>query len=98
MEFSLFHVARQHRKTRDDPILFCWLQDSKQLGSLNKINIKVYYIHIFIDLRHNFSPTLKNVKFKAKFSSIVEVKKISNDLELIQSDPISCPQNQKGNN
>ena len=25
-------------------------------------------------------------------------KKISNDQELIESDPISCPQNQKGNN
>ena len=25
-------------------------------------------------------------------------KNISNDLELIQSDPTSCPQNQKGNN
>ena len=25
-------------------------------------------------------------------------KMISNDQELIQSDPISCPQNQKGNN
>ena len=25
-----------------------------------------------------------------------ESKKISNDQELIQSDPISCPQNQKG--
>ena len=25
-------------------------------------------------------------------------KKISNDQDLIQSDPISCPQNQKGNN
>ena len=25
-------------------------------------------------------------------------KKISNDQELIQSDPISCPQNQTGNN
>ena len=28
----------------------------------------------------------------------VQSKKISNDQELIQSDPISCPQNQKGNN
>ena len=28
----------------------------------------------------------------------IKVKKISNDQELIQSDPISCPQNQKGNN
>ena len=31
-------------------------------------------------------------------SSAMESKKISNDQELIQSDPISCPQNQKGNN
>ena len=29
---------------------------------------------------------------------VMESKKISNDQELIQSDPISCPQNQKGNN
>ena len=28
----------------------------------------------------------------------IKSKKISNDQELIQSDPISCPQNQKGNN
>ena len=28
----------------------------------------------------------------------VKSKKISNDQELIQSDPTSCPQNQKGNN
>ena len=28
----------------------------------------------------------------------IQSKKISNDQELIQSDPISCPQNQKGNN
>ena len=28
----------------------------------------------------------------------VQSKKISNDQELIQSNPISCPQNQKGNN
>ena len=30
--------------------------------------------------------------------TINDSKKISNDQELIQSDPISCPQNQKGNN
>ena len=28
----------------------------------------------------------------------IKSKKISNDQELIQSDPISCPKNQKGNN
>ena len=32
------------------------------------------------------------------FKSHVISKKISNDQELIQSDPISCPQNQKVNN
>ena len=30
--------------------------------------------------------------------AIMSSKKISNDQELIQSDPTSCPQNQKGNN
>ena len=30
--------------------------------------------------------------------SSLQSKKISNNQELIQSDPISCPQNQKGNN
>ena len=29
---------------------------------------------------------------------VMKSKKISNNQELIQSDPISCPQNQKGNN
>ena len=28
---------------------------------------------------------------------LLKSKKISNDQELIQSDPTSCPQNQKGN-
>ena len=32
------------------------------------------------------------------FYRSMKSKKISNDQELIQSDPISCPQNQKGNN
>ena len=36
----------------------------------------------------------KRCKYRDSFQS----KKISNDQELIQSDPISCPQNQKGNN
>ena len=36
--------------------------------------------------------------FKNFYDLLVQSKKISNDQELIQSDPISCPQNQKGNN
>ena len=47
-----------------------------------------------------------NTKFcmivtQGRFSDIMnnkKSKKINNDQELIQSDPISCPQNQKGNN
>ena len=38
--------------------------------------------------------TMSDVRNISKLQS----KKISNDQELIQSDPISCPQNQKGNN
>ena len=42
-----------------------------------------------------------NVKHKTKHLVLRKAgrsKKISNDQELIQSDPTSCPQNQKGNN
>ena len=42
-----------------------------------------------------------NYGIKEQFPEEVEKrssKKISNDQELIQSDPTSCPQNQKGNN
>ena len=34
----------------------------------------------------------------SQWQNHVQNKKISNDQELIQSDPISCPQNQKENN
>ena len=39
-----------------------------------------------------------NYQWNAGFQTFPQSKKISNDQELIQSDPISCPQNQKGNN
>ena len=41
-----------------------------------------------------------NIKHRQFFMYLIRLlsKKISNDQELIQSDPISCPQNQKGNN
>ena len=43
-----------------------------------------------------------NLIYRLSFDNIVsrmiQSKKISNDQELIQSDPKSCPQNQKGNN
>ena len=36
--------------------------------------------------------------FQTVLTNCMKSKKISNDQELIQSDPTSCPQNQKGNN
>ena len=47
--------------------------------------------------------TRKTEYLKSKFllnnlAELSQSKKISNYQELIQSDPISCPQNQKGNN
>ena len=43
------------------------------------------------------------IKSKVVFTAVtkaatIKSKKISKDQELIQSDPTSCPQNQKGNN
>ena len=37
-------------------------------------------------------------KIVKKQQAIFQSKKTSNDQELIQSEPTSCPQNQKGNN
>ena len=51
-------------------------------SGVSKLKISGIYMS---DHKHYFSDNLKS-------------KKISNDQELIQSDPISCPQNQKGNN
>ena len=43
--------------------------------------------------------TRKANRCQDKFKTVrMESKKISNDQELIQSDPKSCPQNQMGNN
>ena len=49
------------------------------------------------------SPFLETPKLILTLMQTIDIglkqsKKISNDQELIQSDPISCPQNQKGNN
>ena len=58
--------------------------------------------------RNGFGDSLKATENRERWKGIVATlflmhrrlssKKISNDQELIQSDPISCPQNQKGNN
>ena len=41
---------------------------------------------------------IKTLYQKQCRQNVIKSKKTSNDQELIQSDPTSCPQNQKGNN
>ena len=49
---------------------------------------------------HVFSAVFDGILFKlaGNYDIHKKSKKISNDQEQIQSDPTSCPQNQKGNN
>ena len=53
-------------------------------------------------LKFGFIVSVSRVRRSCMSASVwlafLKSKKISNDQELIQSDPISCPQNQKGNN
>ena len=44
-----------------------------------------------------FGGMLSEVASEQTFLKVSQSKKISNDQELIPSDPISCPQNKKGN-
>ena len=54
---------------------------------------------ILCDVDSLYQKIINSLKADGKFiHALLKVKKISNDQELIQSDPISCPQNQKGNN
>ena len=85
----------------DDQVVFAKSPESLQRMLLDiknycntwdlKINASKTKVMIFEKGRHTSDDFyLNNIK--------LESKKISNDQELIQSDPISCPQNQKGNN
>ena len=49
-----------------------------------------------IQIKSNAKIQIKS--YYCSYLSVTHSKKISNDQEPIQSDPTSCPQNQKGNN
>ena len=66
------------------------LLDSSKSTSIDGITPKM------LKLPADAFPFHKGVHPRA--TDLYQSKKISNDQELIQSDPISCPQNQKGNN
>ena len=65
-----------------DTFYVCWVYKSAW-------NIAVYYKYVVCTERWNDTGVCL---------VLLQSKKVSNDQELIQSDPISCPQNQKGNN
>ena len=52
------------------------------------------------DLQRTHAHLKQGTRLSKKVTNVKDVKgkKISNDQELMQSDPTSCPQNQKGNN
>ena len=71
------------------------------LLSLLRVRCPSIFSSIVIELsvpRDNFSSIAIELTFVILGYGFKKSKKISNDQELIQSDPISCPQNQKGNN
>ena len=49
-------------------------------------------------LFHFYGEKIRQTAQNEPPSANLKSKKISNDQELIQSDPMSCPQNQKGSN
>ena len=87
---------------------YSYFQKWKRFCEENRFNyMPVQSIHVAIyltrlmDSQCSFSvisACAYSIKWAHSLCGKLESKKISNDQELIQSDPISCPQNQKGNN
>ena len=69
-----------------------WNKIRSYIKKKKKIKCSVSFMLLFTIII--FSRVDPRVRKLSTFAS----EKISNDQELIQSDPISCPQNQKGNN
>ena len=78
---------------------FCSENNSRKLEKIQERALRFVY--------EDFDSSYEELLDKAKIPTprvrrlrimALESKKISNDQELIQSGPISCPQNQKGNN
>ena len=66
----------------------------------NTVNFHYLDSHHFIERRPGYLCFSANDYIENRWYMYIsrKVKKISNDQELIQSDPIPCPQSQKGNN
>ena len=68
------------------------------IRTLTRLTIYMYYSRLLVyDIVNLVTLSLLNVLVTI-IQFVLESKMISNDQELIQSDPTSCHQNQKGNN
>ena len=85
--------------------IYCQIDNFGFVCETNNIFLSNDHIWNNRNLDSHISQTHSDISFKLSGFYIltdcyktIESKKISNDQELIQSDPTSCPQNQKGNN
>ena len=69
-----------------------------QLNEANNSDTEAPFLDLHLSISNGFVSSKIYDKRDDFDFDIVKQKKISNDQELIQSNPTSCPQNQKGNN
>ena len=96
MAVRLYQMEAESFSSRLIPNILIYMNYVRLIG-----NIAVYYstlisLNCFIAVKQYAFLTI--CEGSAVFCCFLVSKKISNDQELIQSDPTSCPQNQKGNN
>ena len=77
---------------------FSYLFDSSNFNIYNSLCIKQRITDIQLQEQDTRLGMAKKLNVFYEILQNRKSKKISNDQELIQSDPTSCPQNQKGNN
>ena len=82
-------IIIEPRHERTCFMLFENNKDTDQPAHLRSL-ISIFFVRCLDSIMNILSPATILLK--------KESEKISNDQELIQSDPTSCPQNQKGNN
>ena len=93
---SIFRCKEVDIKLCWHPVKRIYYYYCNTLFSGSKVIIIIIIRFLFCD--YNILIITKKTHLEFIMRYLFQSKKISNDQELIQSDPISCPQNQKGNN
>ena len=95
-DIDIAHRMGRFLEEGNRPIICKFITRSKKFEVIkSRKKLKSSPIVIKEDLTRRNIQRVQEVK---EVENVTESKKKSNDQELIQSDPISCPQNQKGNN